>query len=226
MKRRKIVGLILFIGTLVYLLASILALYQNQRVKMEKGMEEALKAYAEQEGMNIKELNKDLNLLLDEKVDVQDMNQQILKYEGSFARMEKSVTNVTDEMAVVEYNINNLNERMYQVESYYDSLYEEVVNINTGFEEKVTEINNTIESVKEDMEGIKAEISEIKNLISESDSKQNGNITLLQEQITLCEDRLKMLEDNVLYYQFDNESQTLKVYGKAADAIESAITSY
>ena len=68
MKRRKIIGLALMIGTLVYLFAAILALYQNQRVKIEKGMEEALKAYAQKDGLDIKELSKDFNLLLDEKV--------------------------------------------------------------------------------------------------------------------------------------------------------------
>ena len=64
---------------------------------------------------------------------------------------------------------------------------------------------------------MKTEISEIKGLISESDSIQNENITLLQGQITRCEERLKALEGNVLYYQYDSESQTLKVYGNTKE---------
>lgn len=213
MKRRKIVGLILLIGTLVYVLASILAFYRNQRVKMEKGIEEALKAYSDQENLEVKELSKDFNLLLDEKLDVDDMNQQILKYEGSFARIDKNVTNVTDELAVVEYNINNLNEKMEQIENFYNTLYEEFVNKNTSYEEKITEINSTITNIKGDVEKIENRISEMEKIIAQNDSKQDENVKLLQEQIAACEKRLENLEGNVLYYQYDNESQTLNMYG-------------
>lgn len=214
MKRRKVVGIVLLMGTFVYLFASLLALYQNQRVKMEKGIEEALKAYSEKESLDVKELSKDFNLLLDEKLDINDMNQQILKYEGSFARMEKHVTNVTDEMAVVEYNINNLNERMYAVENYYSSLYEEVVNMNTLYEEKLSEINNSIISIKSQMEEIKTNISNIEEMVLNNDSKQEENVRMFQEQIALCEQRLADLEGNALYFQYDNETQTLNVFGR------------
>lgn len=214
MKRRKIVGLVLLIGTFVYLFASFLALYQNQRVKMEKGIEEALKTYSDEEGLDVKELSKDFNLLLDEKLNANEWNQQILKYEGSFARMEKSVTNVTDEMAVVEYNITNLNERMYAVENYYNALYEEVVNMNSSYKEQVTEINNTIAAMKSEMDEMRTDISKIQEMILDNDFKQNENVRMLQEQIALCEQRLVDLEGNALYFKYDNVTRTLNVYGK------------
>lgn len=214
MKRRKIVGLVLLIGTFVYLFASFLALYQNQRVKMEKGIEEAVKAYSYKEGLDVKELSKDFNLLLDEKLNANEWNQQILKYEGSFARMEKSVTNVTDEMAVVEYNITNLNERMYAVENYYNALYEEVVNMNSSHKEQVTEINNTIAAMKSEMDEMRTDILKIQELILDNDSKQNEYVRMLQEQIALCEQRLVDLEGNALYFQYDNATQTLNVFGR------------
>lgn len=214
MKRRKIVGLVLLVGTICYLLASLLALYQNQRVKIEKEIEEALKVYSDQESLEVKELSKDFNLLLDEKLDIRDMNEQIIKYEGSFARMEKNVTNVTDEMAVVEYNLNHLSERMYTVENYYNSLYEEVVEMNTLYDGKVTEINNTINVIKGEIETIKSSISELEKMVTENDLKQNENIRMLQAQIALCEQRIVDLEGNALHFQYDSESQTLNVFGK------------
>ena len=83
MKRRKMVGIILVGATFIYFVACLLALYQNQRVTMEKGIEEALKAYSVQESLNIKELSKDFNLQLDEKMNIREGNQQILKMSGT-----------------------------------------------------------------------------------------------------------------------------------------------
>ena len=100
MKRRKIVGIILIALTFIYFLACLLALYQNQRVKMEQGIEEALKAYANAntEILDIKELSKDFNLMLEDKIDVKEGKEQISKFEGSFARIEKSITDVNNEI--------------------------------------------------------------------------------------------------------------------------------
>lgn len=214
MKRRKLIGVVLIIGTFVYLVASILAFYQNQRVKMEQGIEEALKAYSDKESLDVKELSKDFNLLLDEKLDADELNYQILKYEGSFARMEKNVTNVTDEMAVVEYNINNLNERMYTVENFYNALYEEVLHMNTTYEKQVAEFNISINNIKNEIENIKTDISRIEEMILNNDSKQNENVRMLQEQIALCEQRLVDLEGNALYFQYDDVTNTLNVFGR------------
>jgi len=214
MKRRKIVGLALLVGTICYLLASLLALYQNQRVKMEKGIEEALKAYSNKESMEVKELTKDFNLLLEEKLDVSDMDQQILKYEGSFARMEKYVTNVTDEMAVVDYNINYLNERMEIVENYYNALYEEVMDMDILYEGKVTELTNIITDIKEEIKTMQNDLSEIEKRLTENDVEQGKNVKMLQEQIALCEQRITDLEGNALHFEYDSGSQTLNVFGK------------
>ena len=122
MKRRKIIGLVLILVTFIYFIACLLALYQNQRVKMEKGIEEALKAYSTQEGLNVKELSKDFNLMLEDKMGIEESYHHIQKFEGSFARMEHSITNVTDDIALVEYNMNNLYERVIGVENYYNEL--------------------------------------------------------------------------------------------------------
>lgn len=221
MKRRKIIGLALLIGTVVYLFALILALYQNQRVKMEKGIEEALKAYAQKDNLDVKELSKDFNLLLDEKIDTDYMNQQVLKYEGSFARMEKSVTNVTDEMALMEYNVKYLSQKIEQMENYYKLLQEEVTNMNTVYDANVIQINNTISEIKSDVEKMKTEILKLESIMTEKDGNQEDNIIELQKLVTECEGRLHNLENNVLYYQYDEESQTLKMYGHKEAGVES-----
>ena len=161
MKRRKIVGLVLLIGTICYLLASLLALYQNQRVKMEKGIEEALKAYSDRESLNVKELSKDFNLMLDEKLDISDMNKQIMKYQGSFATMEKNINSITNEMIDVEYNFNHLNERIENMENFYNAFYEEVKNMNTSYDGKIVEITNHITEIKAELELIQKNILEL-----------------------------------------------------------------
>lgn len=270
MKRRKIIGLILFSGTLVYLLASLLALYQNQRVVLEKGMEEALKAYAKQDELNVKELNKDFNLMLNEKVDRSVLDSQVVKYEGSFARMEKNITNVTEEMATVEYNINQLNERINNVAEFYQSLCDEIINqnlfsqtlyeeiesqnqrygtlqeemisqnqlyetlkeemtsqnqlyetLNEEFdkhsllsEEERNEARNLILSIQEELEIIGADINNLEEMILKNDSKQEEDVRMLREQIALCQQRLTDLEGNVLFFQYDEETRTLNMFGK------------
>lgn len=284
MKRRKIIGLILFSGTLVYLLASLLALYQNQRVVLEKGMEEALKAYAKQDELNVKELNKDFNLMLNEKVDRSVLDSQVVKYEGSFARMEKNITNVTEEMATVEYNINQLNERINNVAEFYQSLCDEIINQNLFSqtlyeeiesqnqryetlqeemisqnqlyetlkeemtsqnqlyeilkeemasqnqlyetlkeefdkhsllsEEERNETRKLILSIQEELEIIGADINSLEEMILKNDSKQEEDVRMLREQIALCQQRLTDLEGNVLFFQYDEETRTLNMFGK------------
>ena len=256
MKRRKIIGLILFTGTLVYLLASLLALFQNQRVVLEKGMEEALKAYVKQEELNVKELNKDFNLMLNEKVDKNALDSQVVKYEGSLARMEKNITHVTDDMANVEYNISQLNERVNMVADFYqslcdeiiqqnllyqtlyeeimsqnqlnetlkeglnnqnqlyESLYEEVTNHNLHSEEQIAEMDISILSIQKEVEAIKSEISKLEEVILNNDFKQEENVKMLQEQIALCQQRLVDLEGNALFFQYDEETQTLNMFGR------------
>ena len=158
MKRRKITGLILIISTFIYFIACLLALYQNQRVKMEKGIEEALKAYSNQESLNVKELSKDFNLRLDEMVNKEENKNQILKFEGSFERMEKNITNVTDEMAIVEYNINNLDDRLSVVENFYNELYVELTEKYDLYEVEFSEIRKNTAEIQNTLKGDSPEI--------------------------------------------------------------------
>lgn len=213
MKRRKVTGLILIISTFIYFIACLLALYQNQRVKMEKEIEEALKTYSNQENLNVKELSKDFNLRLDEMVNKEENKKQILKFEGSFERMEKNFTNVTDEMAIVEYNINNLDDRLSVVENFNNELYVELTEKYDLYDVQFNEIQkNTIE-IQNTLEELDLQIIELKKQIQENDSKQNKNTEAVQLQ--LDELRLKVVElfSNALMYQFDADSQTLIVYG-------------
>ena len=213
MKRRKVTGLILIISTFIYFIACLLALYQNQRVKMEKGIEEALKTYSNQENLNVKELSKDFNLRLDEMVNKEENKKQILKFEGSFERMEKNFTDVTDEMAIVEYNINNLDDRLSVVENFNNELYVELTEKYDLYEIQFNEIQkNTIE-IQNTLEELDLQIIELKKQIQENDNKQNKNTEAVQLQ--LDELRLKVVElfSNALMYQYDADSQTLIVYG-------------
>ena len=213
MKRRNVTGLILIISTFIYFIACLLALYQNQRVKMEKGIEEALKTYSNQENLNVKELSKDFNLRLDEMVNKEENKKQILKFEGSFERMEKNFTNVTDEMAIVEYNINNLDDRLSVVENFNNELYVELTEKYDLYDVQFNEIQkNTIE-IQNTLEELDLQIIELKKQIQENDNKQNKNTEAVQLQ--LDELRLKGVElfSNALMYQYDADSQTLIVYG-------------
>ena len=213
MKRRKVTGLILIISTFIYFIACLLALYQNQRVKMEKGIEEALKAYSNQESINVKELSKDFNLRLDEMVNKEENKKQILKFEGSFERMEKNITNVTDEMAIVEYNINNLDDRLNVVENFYNELYVELTEKYDFYEVEFSEIHKNTTEIQNTLKEIDIQITELQKQVQENDSKQNENTEAVQLQ--LDELRLKVVElfSNALMYQYDADSQTLIVYG-------------
>lgn len=223
MKRRKIAGLVLLIGTVSYLLASLLSLYQNQRVKIEKGIEEAIKAYSDAEGVNVKELSKDFNVLLDEKLDVSDMHKQVLKYEGSFQRIENNVNHVSDEMALVEYNVNSLNQRLYELEQRYSSYLNELVNINNKNEEIIVNLTNHISSLEDEIEIMK---EEIKTLYEEGSAQKNNDeifkseIQTIQKQCEDLKEHIIELENNALHFEYDSETQTLNVFGKQKDNIE------
>ena len=213
MKRRKIIGLILIIATFIYFIACLLALYQNQRVEMEKGIEEAIKAYSNQESLNVKELSKDFNLLLDEKVNKEENKNQILKFEGSFERMEKNIINMTDEMAIVEYNLNNLNDRLYVVENFYDELYVELTEKYDLYEVEFNEINNNIIEIQNTLKELELQISELQKQIQENDIKQDKSTEELQLQLNELRIRVVDLISNALLYRYDMDTQTLIVYG-------------
>ena len=53
----------------------------------------------------------------------------------------------------------------------------------------------------------------MQKIIAENDLQQNENIQKLQEELEQCQNRLKDLEENVLYYQYDDGTKTLNVYG-------------
>ena len=223
MKRRKIVGVILLTGTVFYLLASLISLYQNQRVKIEKGIEEAIKAYSDAEGVNVKELSKDFNVLLDEKLDISDMNKQVLKYEGSFERIENNVNHVSNEMAYVEYNVNTLSQRIYEMEQKYNSYINELVDENSKNEEIIIELTNYVSSLENEIEIIQGEIEKLQ----EEDVNQQGNdetlkndIQIIQKQCEEFKECIIELENNALHFRYDGETQTLNVFGKQKDDIE------
>lgn len=234
MKRRKIVGLVLFTATIVYLVASFLALYQNQRVELEKGMEKAIKAYSEKENSEVKELSKDIDLWLEEKADINDLNEQRLFYEGSLARMENHVSNVTSEITSVEKYVTNIAEKIVE-------LQKQNINVNdkiTGIQNQITDIKNQIlildnlqNEAVQNKESVLALKKEIKNMndkitvleeeLSEKEVSQKEEIEKLQNRLIQWEEKINELEENILFYRFDEESQTLNIYGKKEENTES-----
>ena len=217
MKKRKMAGILLIGITFVYFIACLLALYQNQRVTMEKGIEEALKAYSVQENLNIKELSKDFNLQLDEKMNLKEGNQQILKMNGSFATMEKSIHNVSGDMQKLEYNIINLEERISLTEKYYNELYQELTEKYDLYEQEFIDINQTITLIQNKMETIEAEISKLEKQLTQNDDNQNKNLEVVKEDLEKLRTRVVELIKNALLYQYDESSQTLYVYGDEGD---------
>ena len=201
MKRRKIVGLVLLIGTICYLLASLLALYQNQRVKMEKGIEEALKAYSDRESLNVKELSKDFNLILNEKLDISDMNRYVMKCDGSFATMEKSINSVSNEISVVEYNYNRMNERLDNMEKLYNAFYDEIVNMATTYEASIADNKNSIIEIKKEMEKTQDNILKVETDISDIQTdilKMQTNISDIQTKILDMQTDVSVIKSNMM----------------------------
>lgn len=213
MKRRKVIGLILITSTFIYFVACLLALYQNQRVKMEKGIEEALKAYSELESLNIKELSRDFGLQLDKKLDVKEGNKQIMKFEGSFERIENNISNVTDDMALVEYNINYLSDRLKEVENFYNELHVELSEKYDLYEDQFIEISNNTLEIQNNVDKIEEQIATLKEQIQKNDVKQDKNTEDVQVQLDGLKREFMELLSNALLYEFDAETQTLHVYG-------------
>lgn len=234
MKRRKIVGLVLFTATIVYLVASFLALYQNQRVELEKGMEKSIKAYSEKENSEVKELSKDIDLWLEEKADINDLNEQRLIYEGSLARMENHVSNVTSEITSVEKYVTNIAEKIVELQKQNINANDKI----TGIQNQITDIKNQIlildnlqNEAVQNKESVLALKNEIKNMndkitvleeeLSEKEVSQKEEIEKLQNRLIQWEEKINELEENILFYRFDEESQTLNIYGKKEENTES-----
>ena len=148
MKRKKIVGLILLIGTLVYLFASFLALYQNQRVKMEKGIEEALKAYSDKESMEVKELSKDFNLLLDEKLDANDLNERMHEVENYYNSLYEEVVNMNTfyekSLLEIENAIVSVQSELEEIKTNISKIEGMILNNDTKQEENIRMLQEQI----------------------------------------------------------------------------------
>lgn len=269
MKMRRIIGVFLFTATLVYIIASFLALFQNQRVKLEKGMEETLKAYSEQESLNVKELNRDMYSLLGEKADISDLNQQKSENEGSFARIDKDVANVANEISEVENNISGITdtieatqnktaditerilsmenynvdltqkttevekqvmnmtdkiitvenqihdlcEKIYRIENLYNDLQKETQKKKQFEVEKEEQNQEKFLEMSRELTEINDKIDILKDSLTEEDLSQGEEIEKILDLLSQYEESIKELAENVLYYQFDENDNTLNIYG-------------
>lgn len=201
MRHRKLLGGILIAVTFVYLFASLLAAYQNQRVTLEKGIAEAVKGYAEREELERKELNKDFSLLLDDKMSVEEGKQQVLKFEGSFARVEKGIQDVSGGVEQLQTSISYVNEKLEQAEKKYETEYETV-------KKELEEIQ--IQLVE--MEEIKMKLAEVEKIKTKLAQMEEMKEKLAQMEE--LKERVDALDGDILYYQYDSQSNTLNVYGK------------
>lgn len=201
MRCRKLLGGILIAFTFVYLFASLLAAYQNQRVTLEKGIAEAVKGYAEREELERKELNKDLSLLLDDKMSVEEGKQQVLKFEGSFARVEKGIQDVSGGVEQLETSIRYVNEKLEQAEKEYAAEYETIKKELNEIETQLAEMEE-IKTKLEEVEKIKIKLTEIEEM--------KDKLAQMEE----LKKRVDTLDGDILYYQYDSQSNTLNVYGK------------
>ena len=89
-----------------------------------------------------------------------------------------------------------------------------MTNHNLLSEEQNAEMNTSILSIQKEVEAIKSEISKLEEAILNNDSKQEENVKMLQEQIALCQQRLVDLEGNALFFQYDEKTQTLNMFGR------------
>ena len=57
--------------------------------------------------------------------------------------------------------------------------------------------------------------------LSEKEVSQKEEIEKLQNRLIQWEEKINELEENILFYRFDEESQTLNIYGKKEENTES-----
>lgn len=189
LKRRKIIGIILIAVTIIFVLLCVFFLTQKQKFEIEKGVAEALKAYsASMEGTDVKVLNREINNAVEERL--KELNSQELSEE----EIQLLVQEVTNEL---RYKFQHISEEE-----------------KTIIESNIQQLEQLIEEINKGIEVIRLEMGDTTGKLEVSIEELENQLTLIQQELNQMKEQAQTMEKNVLYYQYDEATQTLKMYGK------------
>ncbi|MGN1314128.1 MAG: coiled-coil domain-containing protein [Lachnospiraceae bacterium] len=214
MRGRKIIGLLLTVVTLIFIIACLMFYDANQTYKAEKGIEEAIKNYsASMDDEEIKVLTKEIYAAVEQKLEGMDANNLTEK------DLEELLETVIRELEIrtLEYRDRDITRE--EINRIANEVIKKIIELNmvpsnednlSKLEEyrlKLDQITNLQQDLWVKLTQTQADITALQNRISELEKALETRMEQLEHQAS-------DLQKNVLYYQYNKDSQTLSLLGK------------
>ena len=214
MRGRKIIGLLLTVVTLIFIIACLMFYDANQTYKAEKGIEEAIKNYsASMDNEEIKVLTKEIYAAVEQKLEGMDANNLTEK------DLEELLETVIRELEIrtLEYRDRDITRE--EINRIANEVIKKIIELNmvpsnednlSKLEEyrlKLDQITNLQQDLWVKLTQTQADITALQNRISELEKALETRMEQLEHQAS-------DLQKNVLYYQYNKDSQTLSLLGK------------
>lgn len=228
MGRRKMIGLGLIVITCLFVFCCVLLYVNRKSYKIERGMSKALETYSNTtEPIDIKVLSKEINELVEEKLKETNLEelseeelQQLLEVVADHLREkirgigEEERYEIANQVIaqIIELGIGDTTEQKEQLEEYKKKLEQLTNETNEQFRNLMDNMAKEIKSVQEDIEKTNTEIEQQENTLK----LQKEEYTRSTEELR---DRTKNLEDNVLFHSYDEETNTLQIFGKKEEEL-------
>ncbi len=228
MRGKKIVGLLLIVATLIFVLACLMFYNTNQSYEAEKGIKEAIMAYsAAMEEADIKVLTREVNEAVEKKL--KEMNTDELSQKD----LEELLETVLQELEIRTLGYRDTDITQEELNNIANEVIKRVIELKIGSEteeekakleayriqlDKITQLQQNIDAkiiqAETNISGLQKDVNQLK---SEYQKEMNQLKTELQNRIGELEKRAAQLEGNLLYYQYDEATNTLKLTGKKGE---------
>ncbi|MGN0307101.1 MAG: coiled-coil domain-containing protein [Lachnospiraceae bacterium] len=214
MRGRKIIGLLLTVVTLIFIIACLMFYDANQTYKAEKGIEEAIKNYsASMDDEEIKVLTKEIYAAVEQKLERMDANNLTEK------DLEELLETVIRELEIrtLEYRDRDITGE--EINRIANEVIKKVIELNmvTSNEDhlakleeyrlKLDQMTNLQQDLRIRLIQTQEDIAALQNRISQLEKALEVRMEQLEHQTS-------DLQKNVLYYQYNKDSQTLSLLGK------------
>lgn len=228
MRGKKIVGLLLIVATLIFVLACLMFYNTNQSYEAEKGIKEAIMAYsAAMEEADIKVLTREVNEAVEKKL--KEMNTDELSQKD----LEELLETVLQELEIRTLGYRDTDITQEELNNIANEVIKRVIELKIGSEteeekakleayriqlDKITQLQQNIDAkiiqAETNISGLQKDVNQLK---AEYQKEMNQLKTELQNRIGELEKRAAQLEGNLLYYQYDEATNTLKLTGKKGE---------
>ncbi|MBQ9991476.1 MAG: hypothetical protein IJP31_11155 [Lachnospiraceae bacterium] len=221
MRGRKIISLILTIATLIFIIACLMFYNANQSYKAERGIEEAIKAYsASMDEGEIKVLTREINDAVEKKLsemNAQDLTEEDLKelLETVIKELETSTVEYRDR-DITQEEINNIANEVIKkiIDLKITPTNEDELAKLEAYKLQLDQITNLHQDLSTKLIQARTDISNLEKRISELEKALKDRLADIESRASQMEEKTASIEGNALYYEYDQDTQTLKVYGK------------